>query len=134
MYDKKYFFPNKNKFNAKKTNYNGGRFDSNFEAQYAMMLDMAKAAGDIKKYDKQITLDLKVNGYHITNYRIDFIVHHLDGSREFVETKGYETYEWRIKWKLLEALFETFKESPDDCMTLVKQKNWGPPQRRNKKK
>ena len=66
-------------------------------------------------------LDLKVNGQHITNYYIDFIIFHNDGSKEYVETKGYPTDLWRIKWAILEATFDDFKEDPDDCLTVVKQ-------------
>ena len=116
-----------NKYHAKSTIYNGSVYHSKFEAAYAEALDISKRAGEIVSWERQIKLDLKVNGYHITNYYIDFIIHHHDGSREYVETKGYTTMEWQIKWRLFEATFDQFKLHPDDCMTLVKQTSWGPP-------
>ena len=117
MYYQKYW----NKYGARRTEWNGVMYASKFEASYAAELDLRQKAGEIIKWEKQKTLDLKVNGKHITSYKIDFIVHYPDGHREFVETKGYPTQEWVIKWRLLEAVFEDFKENPDDNMLLVKQ-------------
>jgi len=119
-----------NKYHAQSTIYNNVSYHSKFEAAYAASLDIMVKAGEIKSWERQIKLDLKVNGIHITNYYIDFIVHHHDGSREFVECKGFETPTWIMKWRILEATFEDFKENPDDSMTLVKQSSWGPPRKR----
>ena len=127
-----YFQKSGNKYHAKSTEYGGHVYHSKFEAAYADGLDMALKAGDIAGWERQIKLDLKVNGQHITNYYIDFIVYHHDGSREFIETKGFQTMEWQMKWRILEATFDQFKQSPDDIMTLVKQTSWGPPRRRKK--
>src|ERR1035437_8118780 len=101
---------------AKKQEYNGFRFDSGFEASYAAELDLRIKAKDIKGYDKQINLDLIVNDYVVCQYRIDFIVYHLDGTKEFVETKGYATDTWKLKWKLFEALYS---DIPDVKLTVV---------------
>jgi hypothetical protein len=119
-----YYQRNFNKYGAKRTEWNGSMYASKFEAAFAAELDMRLKGKDIVKWEKQISLDLKVNGYHITTYKIDFIVHYADGHREFVETKGFATQEWTIKWRLLEATFENFKEHPDDVMVLVKQNSW----------
>lgn len=109
------------KYKNKSTIYNGISYHSAFEASYAAELDIRMRAKDIVKWERQMKLDLKVNGMHITNYYIDFIVHFKDGSREFVEAKGMETMEWRMKWKLLEATFDEFKKHPDDRLLVVKQ-------------
>ena len=119
-----------NKYHAKSQTYNGITYHSKFEAAYARVLDLSQKAGEIKKWERQIKLDLLVNEQHITNYYIDFIVYHLDGTKEFIELKGFETGEWQMKWRILEATFENFKQSPDDQMTLIKQSSWGPPKRR----
>lgn len=121
------------KFHNKPQEYDGHWYHSGFEARYAAELDYLKRSGDIKSWDRQVKLDLKVNGQHITNYYIDFIVHHLDGSREFVECKGAETKDWILKWRLLEATFDEIKQHPDDSMTLVKEASYGPPKKRSKK-
>lgn len=117
-----YFQKSGNKFHAKSTEYNGHVYHSKLEAAYAQELDLRVKAKDIKSWDRQVKLDLKVNGVHITNYYIDFVLHNNDGSREFVECKGLPTSEWKLKWALLEALFDSdFRQQPDDCMSLVKQ-------------
>lgn len=127
-----YFQKSGNKYHAQSTIYNNICYHSKFEAAYAQALDMSVKSGDIKKWERQVRLDLSVNGQHITNYYIDFVVHHNDGSKEFIECKGFATPEWQMKWRIFEATFDQFKESPDDCMTLVKQTSWGLPQKRKK--
>lgn len=120
-----YFQRSGNKYHAKSTIYEGHVYHSKLEAAYAESLDLRKRAGDIKDWQRQVKLDLKVNGQHITNYFIDFVVHHNGGEKEFVECKGMEMDLWKIKWKILEATFDDFKESPDDFLTVVKQSSWG---------
>lgn len=63
-------------------------------------------------YETQYKLDLVVNGLHITNYYVDFVVFTSKSKRtieKFIETKGYETPEWKIKKKLVDALFPKIK-------------------------
>jgi len=94
-----------NKYRAKRQEFNGVQYHSKKEAAYAHELSMRMAAGDIKDWERQTKISLDVNGHHITNYYIDFIVHHNDGTMEYVEVKGFETPEWRLKWKLFDALY-----------------------------
>ena len=101
--------------------YNGIIYHSQLEARYAAELDMRIRAGDIVSWERQVRLDLKVNGVHICNYYIDFIAHKKDGSREFVEVKGFELPLWQMKWKILEATFDDFKKHPDDSLIVMKQ-------------
>jgi hypothetical protein len=110
-----------NKYRAKSSIYNGVTYHSKLEAAYAKELDLRLKAKDIKGWERQVKLDLRVNGQHINNYHIDFIIHHNDGSREFVEVKGMALEPWKTNWKILEATFEDFKEHPDDRMTVIKQ-------------
>jgi len=110
-----------NKYHAVSTMYEGVAYHSKLEAAYAEELTLREKAKDIVSWERQVKLDLKVNEIHITNYYIDFIIHHNDGHREFVEIKGMVTALWRLKWLLLEATFDDFKEQPDDCMTVIKQ-------------
>ena len=42
---------------------------------------------------------------HLTNYFIDFVVQENDGTESYVEVKGFETKEFKLKWKLLEAIY-----------------------------
>jgi hypothetical protein len=105
---------------AKKQNYGGHSYDSGFESSYAQELDLRVAAGEIKSWERQKTLELRVNGYLICTYRIDFIVYHFDGTTEYVECKGWASPVWRLKWKLFEALYS---DLPDVRLTVVKQKD-----------
>lgn len=114
-----------NKYHSITNQYNGITYHSKLESAYAQELDIRVKAGDIKSWDRQVKLDLKVNGQHICNYYIDFVIHHNDGTKEFIEVKGFETEVWRLKWKLFEALFDDFKEGPDDKMTVIKQSSIG---------
>ena len=82
-----------------------GKNDSKFEAGKAQELELLKKAGKIKDFNEQVKIPLVVNGLIICNYYIDFLVEHLDGTLEYVETKGYATEVWKLKWKLFEALF-----------------------------
>ncbi|HOH62098.1 MAG TPA: DUF1064 domain-containing protein [Bacilli bacterium] len=129
MYIKKYNF--KNKFRNCSTEYNGQRYDSKLEANYAYQLDMLKKAKQIKDWDRQVTIQInfkKIKGewiltdettnelkdkniecYHFRNYRIDFVVKHLDGSLEYVEVKGMELPDWKMKWDLTEMIFDKYK-------------------------
>lgn len=101
----------KNKYGAKKQDYNGKKYDSNLECRYAQELDFRIDAGEVKKWDRQVKLDLSVNGVHITNYFCDFRVELKDGTIQYVEVKGVLTDSFRIKWRLLLALKDQILES-----------------------
>lgn len=98
--------------------YGGHLYHSIKEANYAAELDLRVRAKDIRNWKRQVPLDLCVNGYKICTYRIDFEIEHLDGSTELVEVKGFETPEWRLKWKLLEAIWS--KNRPEVKLTVVR--------------
>ena len=108
-----YFQTNNYYTNAKKQN----GYDSKFEAGYGLELRLRKKAKDIKDYEEQVNLDLIVNDYKVCSYKIDFIIHHNDGTTEYVETKGYPTPVWKLKWRLFEALFS----QPGNKLTVVYQ-------------
>lgn len=97
----------KSKYGARKKEYNGVVYASAFEAKYAAQLDWRKRAGDIKDWSAQVTFYLKVNEQLICKYIIDFVIIRNDDSKEYIETKGFETRDWKIKRKLFKALFPT---------------------------
>jgi hypothetical protein len=112
-------------YNVKKQ----GKNDSKFEAGRAQELELLKRAGEIKDFREQVKIPLEVNGYHICNYFIDFVVDHNDGTTEYIETKGYATDVWKLKWKMFEALYD----KPDTKLTVEYQgKSWKPQRRRVK--
>jgi len=106
--------------------FQGVCYDSKFEAAYAKHLQAQKDTKQILDWERQVRLDLRVNGYKICDYKIDFIVYHKDDGVEFVELKGPENKEWQFKWKLLEAIFDDqFRKNPGDRLTVIKQVNRG---------
>ena len=112
------YFVKKKWTTAKSCNYKGSQYDSSFEMQHAMFLDSELKDGRIKSWEKQVKIPLIVNNYLICNYYIDFIVYHNDGVKEYVETKGWATDVWKMKWKLFEALFS---DLPDVKLTIIQQ-------------
>lgn len=90
------------------SNYGGRNYHSALEASYAKDLDWMKKAGEIKEIVPQFKLSLDINGTHIANYFMDFKVVLPDGRIEMHEVKGYETNEWRMKWRIAIALFPEY--------------------------
>lgn len=110
-----------NKFNAKRQDYNGKWYHSKGEAAYAAELDWLQKAGEIKSWERQVKIDLKVNGIHITNYFVDFKVITKDGIVQYHEYKGVETPDFIIKWNLLHALIDEI--DPGAELILIKHKS-----------
>lgn len=115
-----YFQVRGNKYHSKTTQVEGVTYHSKKEAAYADELRLRKMAHDIKDWQRQVCIPLNVNGYHIANYYIDFVVEHNDGTLEYVEVKGFETDAFRMKWRLFEALFSEEFAAKDYKITLVK--------------
>lgn len=107
-----------NKYGAKKTEYNGVTYDSKFEAEYAQTLDLRVKAGDILNYQRQVPFPLEVNGQFIGKYVMDFVVYHPDARIELVEIKGFETAVYKLKAKLLRAIY--LEDNPRWFYTVVK--------------
>lgn len=108
----------KNKYGAISREYNGVLYHSKLEAKYASELDLELKEKKIKSWRRQVKISLDVYGYHICNYYVDFEVTHNDKTIELVEVKGFPTEVWRLKWKLLEAIYQ--KEHPEIILTVVK--------------
>lgn len=98
-----------NKYGAKKTMYRKVLYHSKKEAEYAMELDSKLLKGKIAGWESQETLDIAVNGVHVCKAIVDFIVFHLDGSEEYVEVKGFATDVWKLKRKLIAAVYPDIK-------------------------
>lgn len=109
---------------AKKQVINGIKYDSKFEAGYGQELELRKKAKDIKDFETHKKMFLTVDDVLIANYYIDFVIYHNDGTTEYVETKGYQTEVWKIKWKIFNALFG---RDPNVKITLVQQGKFKPP-------
>lgn len=94
------------KYKNVRQTYNGYSYMSKKEAQQAWELDMQQKVGEIKGYKRQFKLSLDVNGAHIANYYVDFLVERKDGSLLALEVKGFKTDLWVMKWKLAQALYK----------------------------
>lgn len=75
------------------------------EAGYAATLELLKKSGEILEYTPQFKLSLDVNGHHVCNYYVDFMVVDKFGEKQLHEVKGFRTAVWELKWKLTEALY-----------------------------
>lgn len=108
----------RSKFGNIRTEYRGVLYDSKLEADYAASLDLRKRATSrldrIKSWKRQVPVKLEVNGRLICTYLCDFVIEHDDTRLEYIECKGRETPEWRIKKKLFIALF------PEKRLTIVR--------------
>ena len=86
----------RSKYGARKTN----GYDSKAEANYAARLGVLKQAGAIVDWLEQVPVKL-ADGI---TYRVDFMVIDRDWTVRFVEVKGFETKEYKLKRKLLEQM------------------------------
>lgn len=120
MYRQSYF--KKNKYNATKQTYNGYNYDSKFEARVAKELDLLKEAGEIIEVERQFPVRIEFNGKLICTYYCDFRVLYPDGSYELIEAKGIETEVYRLKRKLLEAIW--LPQHLDHEYVVVKEKSY----------
>lgn len=108
------------KYKNQSTEHNGIQYHSKKEAGYAAELDLRQKVGDIVSWERQVRIPLDVNGKHIADYFIDFVVHYPVSSRhtsEYVEVKGFETEVWRLKWKIFCALYEN---DPNIKLSVIK--------------
>ena len=96
-----------NKYNAKKTEVDGFKFDSKKEAERYQYLKVLLNNGEIEDLELQPPFKISVNGKFICKYIADF--RYKDRGKIVIEdVKGYKksrAYDlWRLKWKLLKAL------------------------------
>ena len=98
------------KYNAKRATYDGHTYHSGREAAYAEELDWRVKAGELREWRRQIAIPLIVNNLTVAVYTIDFIEIHADGHQVYTEVKGFATPEWRLKWKLFQALYPHYEK------------------------
>ena|ERR1017187_1561006 len=91
----------KHKFNAVMTTYKGIKFRSKFEADYYKQDELRQAAGELIFFFHQVPIRLPGG----VKYVIDFMEFLADGTVEFIDTKGYETPQFKDKKKIVEALY-----------------------------
>lgn len=88
-----------NKYGNLVTHVDGIRFDSKREARYYEQLKLRKAAGEVSYWLRQVPIHLPGG----TRYVLDFLVFFVDNrGPEYVDVKGRETKEFRIKRREVE--------------------------------
>lgn len=116
-----------NKYGAKRTEARDGRKrDSKYEASVADELLLRKKIGDIKDYDSQFKVEMWAydqNGKKAMKktHKVDFRIHHNDGSFELLEAKGAVTNDYKDRRRWLEKFWLPF--NLDHTYTVVKQRD-----------
>ena len=99
-----------NKYNAKKTEFMGFKFDSKWEAERYGQLVSMQMAGVVEDLERQVKFDIIVNDHKICKYIADFvyILTHENGKKEKIveDAKGVQTTDFKIKKKLMKAVFD----------------------------
>lgn len=114
-----------NKYGAvKQVSKDGIKRDSKYESSVADTLLFRKVAKDIKDYDSQFKIEAtayRSNGLaaFTVRHKVDFRIHHNDGSYELLEAKGIETDDYKWRRKFLENIW--LPDHPDHIYTVVKQ-------------
>jgi len=91
----------RHKFNAKPTQSDGIRFDSKLEARYYDQLKLRQRAGEVVFFMRQVPFHLPGG----VRYVCDFQEFWSDGSVHFVDVKGMETSDFKMKKKQVEAIY-----------------------------
>jgi hypothetical protein len=91
----------RHKFKAQKVKKDGKVFDSKLEARFDNYLQLMQKSGKVIFYLSQVPIRLPGG----TKYVVDFQVFNDDGTVEFIDTKGYETTEFKIKKREIEAIY-----------------------------
>ena len=89
------------KFKARQTINDGIKFASKKEAKYYEHLKTLKKSGEVLFFLRQVPFHLVSN----VKYICDFQVFYTDGTIKFIDVKGYETPEFKLKKKQVEALY-----------------------------
>ena len=89
-----------NKYKNKRCEIDGIKFQSLAEGNYYSMLKLL-AGKEIKYFLRQVPFDLPGG----IKYRVDFQVFRNDGTTQFIDVKGVQTAEFRLKKKMVEALY-----------------------------
>lgn len=102
----------RSKYRAIKTVYNGRRFDSKAESRWAMFYEQELENGRIILIEYQPVVELLPRPNRV-KYVADFLITWPDGSKEYIDVKGFQTAVFKLKHKM----FKHFH--PDKKLTLV---------------
>lgn len=89
------------KFKAKPVRDDGHHFPSKLEWKVSQTLELRKKAGEIIFFLRQVPFHLPGG----VKYVVDFQVFETNGSVRFLDAKGMETAEFKMKKKMVEDLY-----------------------------
>ena len=92
------------KYRAIKTELDGHLFDSKAESQRYAELRILEKIGEIQNLELQPVFPIVINGVKICKYIGDF-AYFEKGKRVIEDVKGMRTPVYRLKKKLVEAIF-----------------------------
>ncbi|QFG05191.1 holliday junction resolvase [Bacillus phage 019DV002] len=101
----------RNKFNNKKVEIDGIKFDSKMEGDYYDHLKQEQRAGRVShfilqpKYTLQPSFKKRGKLFRAIDYKADFEVHYPNGDYVTIDIKGFETADFKIKRKLFEKAY-----------------------------
>lgn len=91
----------RHKYNATRTELDGIKFSSKREAGFYAVLKAGVEQGTVVQFLRQVPFHLPGG----TRYVCDFLVFYPDGSCSFIDVKGMETESFKLKRKMVEALY-----------------------------
>src|SRR5262249_11763980 len=94
----------KSKYRAVKTEFDGIVFDSKKEARRWGELLLLHKAKVIRGLDRQVPFAVTLTGHKICAYKADFM-YFENGKRVIEDAKGFRTAVYRLKKKLVEAMY-----------------------------
>lgn len=96
----------RSKYGNKKTTIDGIVFDSKKEAKRYCELKILERAKQISKLELQRPFNIEVNGAKVCKYVCDFYYLNTDGVPVIEDCKGFKTATYRLKKKLMRAVYE----------------------------
>lgn len=96
-----------NKYKAKPMEVDGVFYASQKEYKHTTLLNARVQNGELIRWEAQPQLMFFLHGRKICGYRMDYITWRTDGVIELIEVKGMSLPDWRIRWRLLQALVDT---------------------------
>jgi len=94
------------KYRNEPTYVDGIRFDSKKEARHYQGLCLLKKAGAVEWFDRQVRYPLTVCGEKVGVYVADFVVRYSDGRAEVQDVKGVRTPVYKLKKRLMKAIYQ----------------------------
>lgn len=91
----------RHKYNAKPVNHKGIRFHSTLEYQYYLYLKRLEDERIVVFFHRQVAFDLPGGAKYVTDYQVFY----ADGTVHYVDVKGVETPDFKMKKKMVEATY-----------------------------